>query len=125
MIQDDLLRIMAVVRRKQVYDQKKASMKGSQKYFSGLQKEILEVAEELEKDRLCYLEDELGDILWDFLNMTCALESEKNVEIERVFRRCFQKYQERMDALDRGEEWAEIKQVQKKRLETEHLELSP
>lgn len=35
------------------------------------------MVEEIPKDRLCYLEDELGDVLWDYLGIVLSLGKEK------------------------------------------------
>lgn len=56
--------------------------------------------EEIPKSRQCYLEDELGDVLWDYLNILTALEKEQGIES--------------------GKRWADIKAQQKAALAIEN-----
>lgn len=118
-MRDDLLQILDLVRRKQIYDHEKALSKGSAKYLPAVEGEVLEVREELKKSRLAYLEDELGDVLWTYLNLVASLGPERGVEIERVFQRCRKKFEERVEAIENNGSWAEVKKVQKERLAAE------
>ena len=86
----------------------------------GCGKSDAEVEEEIRSGRNCFLEDELGDVFWDYLNLLQSLENESQIEIERVFERSFQKYSERWIALQSGTSWNEIKLEQKRKLESEY-----
>jgi NTP pyrophosphatase (non-canonical NTP hydrolase) len=93
---------------------------GSEAYLSGLKEEIKEVEQELKTERLCFLEDELADVLWDYVNLITCLKEENNVSMERVFSRCIKKYGQRLKGIDDGVSWAEVKANQKKELDMEH-----
>ncbi|MBN2656389.1 MAG: hypothetical protein JXR86_04955 [Spirochaetales bacterium] len=101
--------------------------KGSITYFEELKKEIDEVGEELETERFNYLEDELGDVLWDYLNLLINLESEGKINFSRVFERSVRKFGERIEGLKEpggnsdpgGSSWKKVKALQKKRLAEE------
>ena len=51
-----------IARRKAKYDNTNTWYKGSETYFDALYQELEEVGEEITQTRLCYLEDELGDV---------------------------------------------------------------
>ena len=80
-----------------------------------------EVSEEIPKHRLCYLEDELGDVLWDYLNALLALQKEAGVSVESVIQRACDKYQQRMATLEAAGSWDEIKRQQQQNLQQEYL----
>lgn len=82
-------------------------------------KEIEEVREELDSGRQCYLEDELGDVLWDYLNLLYNLEDEGKISLISVFKRASKKYDERIATIANGGSWASIKEKQKARLAKE------
>ncbi|WP_114140700.1 MazG nucleotide pyrophosphohydrolase domain-containing protein, partial [Vibrio cholerae] len=92
---------------------------GSSTYLAEIKQEVDEVVEEIPKNRLCYLEDELGDVLWDYLNTILSLEKEAGVKIESVVQRACRKYEERVSAIENGISWDEVKLKQKKELEQE------
>ncbi len=89
---------------------------GSSIYLEELKNEVDEVIEEYKKDRKCFLEDELADILWDYLNILIAIKKEKDIDIQRVFSRALRKYTQRVNAIKDGETWAAIKEKQQKAL---------
>ncbi|MRI34607.1 nucleotide pyrophosphohydrolase [Endozoicomonas sp. OPT23] len=95
---------------------------GSETYFSELKSELDEVAEELESGRRCYLEDELGDVLWDYLNLLTSLEQEGRISIESVLERADRKYHERISGIQQGKSWKQVKEQQKGKLAKEFAE---
>ena len=62
----------------------------------------MEFEEEIPLGRKCYLEDELGDVLWDYLSALVCLKKEKGINIESIFNRAFQKYEERVSGIECG-----------------------
>jgi NTP pyrophosphatase (non-canonical NTP hydrolase) len=95
---------------------------GSITYLNGMYDELEEVTEELNSGRQCYLEDELGDVLWDYLCMIQHLELEKKVLVSKVFDRVVKKYSERVITLEEGETWGDVKARQKIKLQSEFNE---
>lgn len=95
---------------------------GSRVFLSELRKELIEVESEMSAGRACYLEDELGDVLWDYLNLLLALESEGQISASRVFSRSLEKYRERVNALANNIDWETVKSAQKEKLKKEHEE---
>jgi len=116
---DYLKKILGIVERKYVIDQGRDWSNGSSTYFDEIPKELAEVKEELENNRRPHLEDELGDVFWDYLNLLINLENEGKIMLSEVFRRAAEKYEERVGALEKGITWDEVKQKQKKRLAEE------
>ncbi|CAH0536930.1 MazG nucleotide pyrophosphohydrolase domain-containing protein [Vibrio marisflavi] len=117
---DELNQLIGVARRKADLDKVTSWSAGSQTYLQEIKNEVDEVVEEIEKKRLCFLEDELADVLWDYVNSLIALEQEKGVCIDSVLRRACRKYEERVSALESGIAWDNVKQKQKQRLIEEH-----
>ncbi|AYC06897.1 MazG nucleotide pyrophosphohydrolase domain [Vibrio cholerae] len=76
--------MLEVAKRKSEFDKNNSWYLGSSTYLAEIKKEVDEVVEEIPKNRLCYLEDELGDVLWDYLNAILSLEKEAGVKIESV-----------------------------------------
>ena len=111
--------LLSIVESKQKIDQKHDWSNGSSTYFQEMKKEIEEVGEELNSGRQCYLEDELGDVFWDYLNLLHNLENEGKISLAKVFERALQKYTERIDAISTGSTWASIKEKQKEKLASE------
>lgn len=73
---EDFERLLNIAKRKTHFDVGNDWSNGSATYLAEIKKEVDEVIEEIPKSRLCYLEDELGDVLWDYLNILTALEKE-------------------------------------------------
>lgn len=121
---NDFDRLIQVVKRKNRFDDNNPWANGSATYLAEIIKEIDEVREELKEDRLCYLEDELGDVLWDYLNLLVNLSKERNVKIESVLKRACHKYEERMAGIENGIPWKTVKEKQKAELEQEHLSVA-
>lgn len=93
---------------------------GSQTYFEEIQNEIQETIEEYKNNNQIYLEDELGDILWDYINLLINLENENKIHsIEKIFQRANTKYSERINAIQNNISWSEIKIHQKEKQEQE------
>lgn len=53
--------MIKIAKRKSEIDKDSSWSQGSSTYLVEIKKEVDEVVEEIPKDRLCYLEDELGD----------------------------------------------------------------
>jgi len=116
---DLLSKILSVVERKNLIDKTIDWSGGSSTYLSELKNEIVEVEEELPLDRVCYLEDELADILWDYLNVLKCLEEEKGISTCSVLNRAYVKYNERVTAIENNISWVDIKNKQKNKLSIE------
>ena len=111
-------------RRKMVIDSASKWSEGAKTYLGEMKNEVNEVCEELLSGRQCYLEDELGDVLWDYLNALTALESSHQISVEKVLQRACRKYEERISGIERGELWKDIKARQKLALEREQKDVS-
>jgi NTP pyrophosphatase (non-canonical NTP hydrolase) len=112
--------LVSIARRKNDFDQTNPWANGLSTYIAEICKEVKEVAEEIEQDRKPYLEDELGDVLWDYLNLVLALEKEKGIKLEDVLERAARKYDERISGIENGVLWKEIKEKQKAALAKEN-----
>ena len=93
---------------------------GSTTYLNGMYDELNEVKEEIISDRQCFLEDELGDVLWDYLCMLQHMQLEGKISTEKVFERAVKKYSERVTKRKINDTWDDIKQRQKKELLDEY-----
>jgi NTP pyrophosphatase (non-canonical NTP hydrolase) len=82
-----------------------------------LRKEIEEVEVEIKNGSERSLAEELGDVLWDYLNLVKCLEEERGIFFQDVFRISEEKYDERISGIEQGRSWKEIKQEQKMRTE--------
>ena len=116
---ENISKLLALVAIKIKIDGKADWSKGSSTYFEELKKEIDEVSDELDSNRQCYLEDELGDVFWDYLNLLQNLEAEGKILTEKVFERASEKYEERLAAISSGSSWASVKAKQKLALASE------
>lgn len=112
--------LLGIAKRKAKFDESNTWSNGSETYLSGIKNEVDEVIEEIPKSRKCYLEDELGDVLWDYLNILAALEKEADIDSEAVLKRACEKYEERISGIENGQKWSDIKEKQKIALENEH-----
>lgn len=117
----ELQTLLNIARRKTRIDATNDWSDGATTYLSEIKKEADEVLEELPANRACYLEDELGDLLWDYLNILTSLEAEQGIDVQKVFQRAAQKYEERIAGIESGELWKDIKRRQKLRLAEEQL----
>lgn len=112
--------LLGIAKRKAKFDESNTWSTGSETYLSEIKNEVDEVIEEIPKSRKCYLEDELGDVLWDYLNILAALEKEADIDSEAVLKRACEKYEERISGIENGQKWSDIKEKQKIALENEH-----
>jgi len=115
-----IIRLFEIVKEKQLNDNQHDWSNDSATFINEIKSEICEVEEEIRSGRPCYLEDELGDVFWDYINLLQSLENEKKIKLERVFERSFQKYSERWNALQSGTSWKEVKVEQKRKLALEY-----
>lgn len=90
-------------------------------FFEWLLDEIEEVKVEFELWKRVFLEDELGDVFWDYICLLESLELEWKIDKQKVFKRCFEKFSERLNTLDGSDngDWQEVKKIQKERLHAE------
>jgi NTP pyrophosphatase (non-canonical NTP hydrolase) len=99
---------------------------GYETFLKWMREEIDEMEEELKEDNSVHLEDELGDILWDYLSFINVLEKRNYISsAEKVFERIHKKYGERLDAVygqKTEDAWHEVKKKQKEELHQEHKE---
>ncbi|GAB0174684.1 MAG: hypothetical protein HHAS10_05630 [Candidatus Altimarinota bacterium] len=95
--------------------------KGPETFIEGLLNEIDEVKIEFNDDKRVLLEDELGDVFWDYICLLESLDQVGKIKKEKVFERCYQKFSERLnvnDGSDNGD-WQNVKKKQKQRLMVE------
>ena len=115
----NIAELLTVVKTKHQLDKHRDWSNDSATYLGEIRKELDEVVDEMDGDRQCYLEDELGDVFWDYLNLLYSLEGEGRIDLAQVFERALSKYKERVDTLVEGGSWNEVKNKQKQRLAQE------
>ncbi len=97
---------------------------GSQTCIKWLKNEINEVIVEIEGGNPIFLEDELGDVLWDYFCLLHSLDIEWRIKKKRVFERALKKFSERIgNDMVWKNNWNEIKIHQKQELTTEYEKL--
>ncbi len=111
--------LLNIARRKNKFDETNSWASGSKTYLDEIRKEIDEVSDEIPKKRNNFLEDELGDVLWDYLNIVLSLEKESGIKVESVLNRACKKYEERISGIEQGKLWKDIKALQKQAIELE------
>ena len=120
---EELKKLIKISKRKLEIDKSKDTnerwSKGSEIYFEELRKEIQEAQEENKENNHVKLEDELGDVLWDYINLLVNLEEEKKIMSDNVFQRATKKYEERITAIENNVLWNEIKKKQKEQIKKE------
>ncbi|MEZ9626971.1 MazG nucleotide pyrophosphohydrolase domain-containing protein [Aliivibrio fischeri] len=89
-------------------------------YLDAFVDEIEEVKFEIKAERNCFLEDELGDLLWNYVCLLEHLELEGKVTKEKVFIRALKKYSERVTKRNSQGSWDDIKERQKTELLDEY-----
>lgn len=89
-------------------------------YLPWIKNEVDEVVPEIKKNNSVYLEDELWDIFWAYINLLHCLEMEWYISKEKVFKRAYKKYDERITGLEDWVLWDDIKVTQKTKLKKEH-----
>lgn len=94
----------------------------SEKYFEDIIAETEEASEENCKNNHVFLEDELGDIFWNFCCLLSSLEREGKIsERNAVFRRAYAKFSQRIGEDGRGgHNWDGVKEEQKIGRKMEH-----
>lgn len=120
---NDFAKLIAIAKRKAEFDKDNTWYAGASTYLSEMKKEVDEVIEEIPNKRICYLEEELGDVLWDYFNAVLSLEKEQGVKLDSIINRACRKYDERVMAIENGISWDEVKNKQKQLLEQEQAKL--
>ena len=115
--------LIEVVKKKVERDQKGTWSKGSITYYQAIFDELEEVQKEMGKGYSCHLEDELGDIFWVYLCLLKHLEVEGAISMDNIFSRVLIKYKARVDGINAGLSWDEIKKTQKKALNDEQSKI--
>ena len=93
----------------------------SKTYWEWIKDEIKEAENELNTNKV-YLEDELWDILWDYLCLLNSLKKEGKIDsVEKVLERALKKYTWRIneETWKNNWNWEEIKARQKKERDLE------
>ena len=80
---------------------------------------------EFEEEKRVYLEDELGDVFWDYICLLESLEQTGKISKQKVFERCYTKFSERLNVTDGSDngDWQEVKKKQKERIMSEQNSL--
>ncbi len=120
-----LTKLLKLVKEKYEIDKNSNWCKWSITYFKWLQNEVLEVEYELKENNLVYLEDELWDVLFSYLNLLKQLEYEWKISsIKNIILRSEKKFEQRIKPLKWQKDllpiWNKIKAKQKQRLKKEH-----
>lgn len=115
---EEMSTLLELSKRKYQFD-KKETKYDSHLYIEEMKKELDEVLVELQNGTRVHLEDELGDVLWDFCNIVVALEKNGSISLHEVFRRSCEKYEQRISGIEQGKRWEDIKKEQKKQLKFE------
>ncbi len=90
-------------------------------YLEEIKKEINEVTEEIKKHNHIYLEDELADVLRDYINLLVGLKNEWYIsKVNSVIETCKEKYGKRISDKLEGIVREETKKQQKKDLKERH-----
>lgn len=90
-------------------------------YLEEIKKEINEVTEEIKKHNHIYLEDELADVLRDYINLLVGLKNEWYISnVNSVIETCKGKYGKRISDKLEGIVREETKKQQKKDLKERH-----
>ncbi len=117
--------LLDIARRAEVCSPNTASADVARYHLKGMMEEVDEVQRELKDRNVVHLEDELSDILWDYVSVLAACERAGLIDgAQYVLTRGIRKYTERLPAIERQSDdmWTEIKDVQKQRLLREHEE---
>jgi len=112
-------KLILLSKEKEKFDKKHIWSEGSKTFTEELKKEIEEVIVEYNNEKQIYLEDELGDVLWDYLNLLVNLEVENKIDLKRVFTRANKKFSQRVSGINYNSNWNEIKKKQKEELKIE------
>jgi NTP pyrophosphatase (non-canonical NTP hydrolase) len=93
--------------------------------------EVQEVSDELKPNNQIYLQDELWDIFWNYMNFLTLLEDKWYIsDTKTILQQSYNKFHERTSAvIDKTDKSSsdlardEVKKTQKKRLKQQHNEL--
>lgn len=118
-MEEKIKQILMLAKRKAEIDKTRNWSRGSETFFEEIKKEIEEAEIEAKNQKQIFLEDELGDIFWDYMNLLVNLENEKKINLEKVFERSAKKYTQRINAIENNVSWEEIKKIQKEELKNE------
>ena len=89
----------------------------SQNQIVEIVKETQELKTVLNSSSKKVVSDEAGDIVWDCCNLLWALEKEGKIEsVQSLLTQMYHKYEERVEGLENGRTWTEVKTIQKERL---------
>ena len=88
-------------------------------YLQAMIEEVAEVQTEIIANKQCFLEDELGDLLWNFVCILQHLELEHKIDKRKVYERAVKKYKERVTERNPEDSWDSVKKQQKLDLELE------
>ena len=100
--------LISLVERKNQIDQNATWSNGSSTYQEEIKNELEEVQAEIGQNRVPALEEELGDVLWDYLNW-CVVWKRKS-RFPSI--QCYDapsKYRERIDAIESGGTWKRLR----------------
>jgi NTP pyrophosphatase (non-canonical NTP hydrolase) len=116
--------LLDLAREKYLFEkEQKTSRDTHTHYLSWLPEEIAEVQQEVRPDNQIYLENELSDVLRDYLNILYTLEQEWLISsYVNVFDTAYKKYEERVHDKMKGIGREETKARQKKRLIQHHIQ---
>lgn len=91
-------------------------------YLNEMEKEIHEVRQELIKENnTVYLEDELCDIIWDYLNLVHNLHKQyPEISLKKILKRTYKKFDFRINSCWKWMLWADVKKIQKETLKKRH-----
>lgn len=109
--------LLALARRKHKIDLESGWAKGPERYLDALADEISEVKQAINHGQNSHTEDEMGDLLWNLANSLIWLEHTAGIEPQAVLNSAVRKYDERMEAIENGGSWKEVKERQRTRLE--------
>ncbi len=115
----DLERLLQLAKRKHAIDQQTGWGERGLTYLNDIKSEVDEVLDERPKHRRCYLEDELADVIWNYVNVLTAFEYNGEIEIDSLLKRACEKYQQRVDGIESGMKWQQVKALQQQQLANE------
>ncbi len=122
----DINELINLAKQKHQIDLKRDSVKyiDPNWILNHLTSEIEEVKQEIKPDNIPFLEDELADILWNWMMMVEILQGKEYIgSHEDIIKRAIKKYEERISPLNGNDAdkdiWSEVKARQKLELKKE------
>ena len=89
----------------------------SQTFYEAILDEMHEVKAEMNTWKRVLLEDELGDVFWDYICFLESLEQEWKIIKEKVYERAWTKFSERLNPDGSSSwNWQSTKKIQKEKL---------